>query len=101
VTKRKRYLRKETLGKNIVRSAAGLDPRRLRDLDQFIGQVYDVNKEIVDKHQDQMKKLDELFHEFTSNPTAFVRKYAELDNNRPVLQFLKDNPDLFKGRYWT
>jgi hypothetical protein len=101
VAKRKRYLKKETLGRNIVRSVAGFDPHRLCYLDQLIGQVYDVNKEIVDKHQDQMQKLDELFHEFTNNPSAFVKKYAELDNNQVVLRFLKDNTDLFKGRYWT
>jgi len=97
MTKR-RYLRKETLAKNILRGCWNVND--LRKLDVTIGFVYDANKEMVEKHNDRMKKLDELFHEFTDNPKAFVEKYAKMGNNEIILELLRENPDCFKGLRW-
>lgn len=93
-----RYVKKETLAKNILRGCWEL--KDLRHLDVSIGLFYDVNKKSVEKYQDRMKKLDELFHEFTSNPKAFVEKYAKMDNNEYVLEIIKKNPDWHKGLEW-
>lgn len=96
--KKPRYLKKETLAKNILRGCRSVND--LRTLDVRIGFVYDANKEVVKKHNDRMKKLDELFYEFTKNPKAFVRKYAKLDKNQDVLNILDKNPNLFKNLKW-
>jgi len=93
-----RYLKKETLGRNILSTCWEL--KDLRHLDVSIGLTYDVHKKLVEKHQDRMKKLDELFHEFTSDPKSFVEKYAKMDNNENVLEIIKKNPDWFKGLEW-
>ena len=47
-----------------------------------------------------MRKLDEAFQEFTSDPKSFVEKYAKLDNNEYVLEIIEKNPDWFKGLKW-
>ncbi|HEX7031989.1 MAG TPA: hypothetical protein VF172_03215 [Nitrososphaera sp.] len=100
VTKGKaRYEKKETLGKRLVRNC--FDVTRLRQLDVTIGFIYDANKAQLEKYQDRMNKLDELYHEYTENPRAFVEKYAKLDKNESVLKMLKDNPTLFDGLFWT
>lgn len=97
-SKKSRYLKKETLAKNILKGC--LSPNDLRKLDVRIGFVYDANKELVEKHQDRMNKLDILFHEFTDNPKTFVEKYAKDGNDHHILKILKENPDLFKGLKW-
>jgi len=93
-----RYPKKETLGRNILSGCWEL--KDLRKLDVSIGLAYDANKKSVEKYQDRMKKFDELFHEFTSNPKAFVEKYAKMDNNETVLEIIDKNPDWFKGLEW-
>ena len=62
MAKSKRYLKKETLAKNIIDICH--DKNDLRSLDITIGLVYDANKTLAEKYQDRMKKLDELLKKY-------------------------------------
>ena len=72
-----RYDKKETLGKRIVRGC--FDIKDFKRMDCIIQEIYNLNKKRVEKCEDRMKKLDELFNEFTSDPKSFVEKYAKMD----------------------
>lgn len=90
-SKKPRLEKKEALGKKILKSCR--EPRHLRYLDIAIAGIYDSNKKEVEKRLDRMKKLDELYKEFTTNKMSFIEKYA--GNNSTILKMLRDYPDLF------
>ena len=98
MVKKPRYLKKETLAKRILQACN--DKNQLQHLDVDIGFLYDANKALAEVHQDRMKKLEELFYEFTSDPKSFVEKYAKMDDNQYVLEIIEKNPHWFKGLKW-
>jgi hypothetical protein len=92
------YDKKETWGRRIVKQC--WDTKDFRRLDVMIGEIHDSYKKREEKCQDTMKKLDELFLEFTSNPKLFVEKYAKMDDNEYVLKIIEKNPNWAKGLEW-
>jgi len=94
MAKKRRYLKKETLAKNILREC--WDVNDLRKLSNVIREVHGLNKEQSEKYKDRMKKLESLYKEFVDNPRSFIERYAKSDDNQKVLKMLKDNPELFR-----
>jgi len=91
-----KYLKKETLIRNILRSV--FFPEDLGELDLRIRMTYQENDKKFQKYKDRLKKLDELYKELIDDPTKFVEKYGEKSNNKRVLKLLKENPDIFKSK---
>jgi len=89
-----RYLKKETLAKNILQSIWRKES--FEELDWAIRMAYHANEKKIQKYTDQIEKFKELYSELVDDPVKFVEKYSEKATNKELIhKLLKENPDIF------
>ena len=92
-----KYLKKETLAKNILQSIWRKED--LPELDWAIRMTYQANDKKLQKYKDRIKKVDQLYKELIDDPVKFVETYSEKASNKELIhKLLKDNPDIFKSK---
>ena len=91
-----RYLKKETLAKNILQGVWEL--KDLRELDWAIRMTYQANSKTFEKAKDRMEKLHELYVELIDDPKKFVEKYDKKTAQQTASKLLKKNPNVFKSK---